>query len=246
LKTRLYGFESWLKEAIEYHKELCPRVWNDKQMDPEVRRKLMSIAKDFWDSLKLTAQVIDVQLTGSLANYNWTDSSDLDVHIIIDFSQVDENTELVRKALDGQRFIWNQRHPVVIKGHDVECYIQDKNEQHTASGLFSILKQSWVITPNFNPPQVDEKDVKEKMRVIKLEFKEAKKKFKNSSGEEAKQLFQYLERIKRKIMSERKEGLVKGGEFSVENLVFKELRRDGTIEDLIDTMSQAYANIYKD
>jgi len=206
----------------------------------------MAIAKDFWDSLKLTAQVIDVQLTGSLANYNWTNSSDLDVHIITDFTQVDANTELVRKALDGQRFIWNQRHPVVIQGHDVECYVQDKNEQHTSSGLFSILKQDWIVTPQFNPPQIDKKDVREKMRVIKSEFKEAKQKLTKSSGKEAKELFSYLERIKKKVMNDRKEGLAKDGEFSVENLVFKELRRDGTIEDLIDTMSQAYANIYRD
>jgi hypothetical protein len=215
-------------------------------MDPEIRQKLMSIAKDFWDSLKLGSQVIDVQLTGSLANYNWTKTSDLDVHIITDFTQVDSNTELVRKALDGQRFIWNQRHPVVIQGHDVECYVQDRNTQHTSSGLFSILNQKWIVTPRFNPPQIDKKDVREKMRVIKSEFKEAKQKLKKSSGEEAKVLFSYLERIKKKVMSDRKEGLAKGGEFSVENLVFKELRRDGTIEDLIDTMSQAYANIYRD
>ena len=243
---RLHGFESWLNEALEYHKELCPKIWNDQQMDPEIRQKLMTIAKDFWDSLKLTAQVIDVQLTGSLANYNWTNSSDLDVHIITDFTQVDPNTELVRKALDGQRFIWNQRHPVVIQGHDVECYVQDKSEQHISSGLFSILRQEWIVTPQFNPPQIDKKDVREKMRVIKSEFKEAKQKLKESTGKEAKELFSYLERIKKKVMNDRKEGLVKGGEFSVENLVFKELRRDGTIEDLIDTMSQAYANIYRD
>lgn len=243
---RLHGFESWLNEVFEYHKELCPKIWNNQQMDPEIRQKLMAIAKDFWDSLKLTAQVIDVQLTGSLANYNWTNSSDLDVHIITDFTQVDANTELVRKALDGQRFIWNQRHPVVIQGHDVECYVQDKNEQHTSSGLFSILKQDWIVTPQFNPPQIDKKDVREKMRVIKSEFKEAKQKLTKSSGKEAKELFSYLERIKKKVMNDRKEGLAKDGEFSVENLVFKELRRDGTIEDLIDTMSQAYANIYRD
>ena len=102
------------------------------------------------------------------------------------------------------------------------------------------------MTPQFNPPQIDKKDVREKMRVIKSEFKEAKQKLKESTGKEAKELFSYLERIKKKVMNDRKEGLAKGGEFSVENLVFKELRRDGTIEDLIDTMSQAYANIYRD
>lgn len=246
MKNKVYGFEQWLNEAIEYHKTLCPKVWNGQQMDPVVRKKLLAIANDFWESLKLTVPLMDIQLTGSLANYNWTNSSDLDVHLIIDFASVDENIELVRKALDGQRFIWNQRHPVVIQGHDVECYVQHKDEQHTSSGLYSILNDQWKIVPKFNPPQVDEKDVTEKVRVFKSEIKEAKRELKRASGEKAKVLFDYLERIKKKIMAERKEGLSKNGEFSVENLAFKELRRDGTIEDLIDSMSSAYANIYRD
>ena len=246
MKKVVHTYNQWILEKVEYHEELCPKIWNGRRMDPEIRKKLLSIARDFLESLKLEVQILDIQLTGSLANYNWTNASDLDIHIVIDFSQVDTNVELVRKALDGQRFIWNQRHPVIIRGHDVECYIQHQDGQHTSSGLYSILKDLWIITPSFNPPQVDERDVNEKLRVIKSEFKEAKRKIKNSTGEEARDLLKYLERIKKKIMADRKEGLARGGEFSVENLVFKELRRDGTIEDLIETMSQAYSNIYSE
>jgi predicted nucleotidyltransferase len=244
---KLQGFADWLNEQVQYNRELCPKIWDkNKKMHSEIRRKLLEISRDFWDSLKLEVQVLDVQLTGSLANYNWNNSSDLDVHIIIDFSQVDENVELVRKALDGQRFIWNQRHPVELEGHDVECYVQHRDEQHISSGLYSILKESWLTTPTWDPPQVDERDVSEKMRVIKSEFKEIKGKLLNSSGEEARRFFDYLSRFKKKIMADRKEGLAKGGEFSVENLVFKELRRDGTIEEIINTLSEGYGNIYKD
>lgn len=245
--TEIYSFDKWLNEQVQYNRELCPKIWdNNKKMISEIRRKLLEISRDFWESLKLEVQVLDVQLTGSLANYNWTSSSDLDVHIIIDFSQVDENIELVRKALDGQRFIWNQRHPVELEGHDVECYVQHHKEQHISSGLYSILKDSWLTTPTWNPPQIDERDVNEKLRVIKSEFKEIKGKLLKSSGKDARAFFDYLGRFKKKIMAERKEGLAKDGEFSVENLVFKELRRDGTIEDIINTLSEGYGNIYKD
>lgn len=246
MKTQVYSFSQWLTETVEYHKELSPSVWNNHRMDPEVRKKLLALAQDFWESLKLEVQIVDIQLTGSLANFNWTQASDLDVHLIIDFAQVDKNVDLVRKALDGQRFVWNQRHPVVIHGFDVECYVQHKDEQHVSSGLFSILKNQWLVTPTWNPPQIDEKDVKEKIRVIRSEFKEIKGRIKRASGEEAKVLFDYLERFKKKILADRKEGLAKDGEFSVENLVFKQLRRDGIIEDIINTASQIYANIYRD
>jgi hypothetical protein len=213
-------------------------------MDPVIRTKLLAIAEDFWTSLKLEVPIMDIQLTGSLANFNWNSGSDLDVHIIIDFSQIDENLELVRKALDGQRFMWNMRHPVILRGHDVECYVQHKDEQHIASGLFSILRDKWLIVPSWNEPNVDQKDIDEKMRVIKSEVRTIKTRARSTRGDDAQELHDYLDRLKRKIMSDRKEGLAKGGEFAVENLVFKELRRDGTIEEIIDLLSQIYSKIY--
>lgn len=247
MKRVVFRFNDWLLEKVEYHGELNPKIWNkEKMMDEVVRKKLLAIARDFWESLKLEVPILDIQLSGSLANYNWTTASDLDVHIIIDFSQVDNNVELVRKAIDGQRFIWNQRHNAIVKGHDVECYVQHKDEQHISSGLYSISQNRWSVVPAWNPPQIDERDVKEKVRVIKSELREIKQKLKSSSGEEARILFEYLGRIKKKIMSDRKVGLAQGGEFSVENVVFKELRKDGTIEDIINTTSKAYAKIYED
>ena len=244
MKNRALSFIQWINEKVEYHKELNPKIWDNNQMDPEIRKTLLLVAQDFWESLKLEVQIIDVQLTGSIANFNWNESSDLDVHIIIDFAQIDDNVELVRKALDGQRFIWNQRHNVVLKGHDVEAYVQDKNAQHIASGLFSILKNQWIIVPNWKDPQIDQKDVSEKVRVIRKELSLIEKEGRTATGDKAQQLYDYLERFKKKIMQDRKSGLAEGGEFSVENMVFKELRRDGTIEKIMDILSDFYSKIY--
>jgi hypothetical protein len=248
LKNRAKTFNQWINEKVEYHKELCPKIWNDDKMDPEIRKRLLGIAEDFWSSLKLEVPIMDIQLTGSLANFNWNSDSDLDVHIIIDFAQIDQNLELVRKALDGQRFMWNLRHPVILRGHDVECYVQHKDEQHIASGLFSILRDRWIIVPSWKKPEFDQKDVDEKMRVIKSEVKMVKQKVRSTSRKDIEYLYlyDYLDRLKKKIMSDRKEGLAKEGEFAVENLVFKELRRDGTIEEIIDLLSEIYSKIYSE
>lgn len=215
-------------------------------MDPRIRTKLLSIAHDFCEALKLETQVLDIQLTGSLANYNWTRYSDFDLHIIIDFSSIDQNIELVKAALDGKRYLWNERFPVVIEGHDVECYVQDFKEQHVSSGLFSILRDGWITQPKHDPPQVDERDVREKVRAFKADVKEAKKRSASVKGQEAKAVFDLLKRLKAKLGKDRQEGLSREGEFSVENLVFKQLRNDGTIGDLIEAIGQAYANIYVD
>jgi hypothetical protein len=59
---------------------------------------------------------------------------------LIDFTKIDENFPLVKKAVDGVRFIWNLRRKIKIRGFDVELYVQDINEPHTSSGLYSSLK----------------------------------------------------------------------------------------------------------
>ena len=91
MKHRAQSFSQWVNEKVEYHKELNPKFWEKEKMDPQIRKKLLTIASDFWKSLKRDIPVIDVQLTGSIANFNWTPESDLDVHILIDFSQIDDN-----------------------------------------------------------------------------------------------------------------------------------------------------------
>lgn len=239
-------FDKFVNEKVEYHEKLNETVWEGSEMKKEIRTKLLAIAADFWASLKLNVLLMDVQLTGSLANYNWTKYSDFDVHLIIDFSQVDTNTELVRTALDGQRFMWNERHHVVIEGFEVECYAQDVHQQHTSSGLFSLLRDSWIVVPTFNKPQVDEKDVREKVRAFKEDLKIAKEKAKSVKGKEAESLFNHLKDMKKKLSTDRQEGLSRGGEFSVENLVFKQLRNSGAIEHMIKALSAAYAGIYAD
>ena len=246
MKHRAKTFSTWINEKVEYHRELSTKFWNEDQFDPEIREKLLEIADDFWSSLKFEVPILDIQLTGSLANFNWNSDSDLDVHIIIDFSKIDQNIELVRKALDGQRFMWNQRHNVVLRGHDVECYVQHRDEQHIASGLYSILNDKWIIVPQWTDPQIDQRDINEKKRVIKTELKMIKQKLGSATPEEAEMLYMYLDKFKKKIMSGRKEGLARDGEFSVENLVFKELRRDGTIESIIETQSKLYSLIYSE
>jgi hypothetical protein len=224
----------WLAEASAFYKdELNPKFWQGEEFDPMVRTKLMQIAQDFYEGLQLEIPVEDVQLTGSSANYNWSEYSDLDVHVILDFTQINEDKDLVKKALDGQRFMWNLRHPVVIKDHDVELYAQDMNEPHVSSGLFSLMKNEWIKKPVWNEPTVDEKDVTRKVEAYVTEIEELEKVLDDGSDSvEGREVLERVGALKSKIMKARKEGLAEGGEFSVENLAFKVLRAKGFIEQL--------------
>jgi hypothetical protein len=227
-----------------YNDTLNPKFWSNGKFDSDVRENLLQIASDFYNSLELDIPILDVQLTGSLANYNYTEYSDLDTHIIIDFKQVNDDVDLVKKALDGARFVWNQRHDIVIRGHDVELYLQDEAEQHTASGLYSLKNGDWIRKPRYNPPEIDEKDVKLKengyvKEILKMEEMVSDP---NLSSEELRALESRAKKIKDKIQQGRKKCLAgpNASEFCVENLVFKNLRNTGMIEKLIDISSKAY------
>ena len=167
--NNILNYNSWLSESDQerndfYKEKLNPLFWKDNKFDTKIRENLLMIANDFYSALKFPAKIRDIQLTGSLANYNWTDKSDFDVHVLVDFSEIDDNVELVKRAVDGARFVWNLRHNLKIKGFDVELYAQDINEPHTASGLFSLLNNKWIRIPKYNPPEIDYKDVDKKFQ----------------------------------------------------------------------------------
>ena len=242
-----------------YHDVLNPVFWTKKKdrsgeekwvFDQRVRRKLLRIAKEFFskfsDVLK-EKNIVDIQLTGSLSNFNYTDFSDLDVHIIVDLKGIDDdNPQILKLAIDGIRFAWNLRHDIVIRGYDVELYVQNEDEPHTASALFSLLNNEWIKKPVYDPPTVDEMDVDKKYHGIVSDIENLHSRLMISADlpTNARQLYKRCVKLKDKIQKMRKEGLSKGGEMSIGNLAFKKLRNEGYIEKLIDIISKSYDKIY--
>lgn len=243
-----------------YNDELNPKFWDkytSKEgkvkwvFDPLVRRKLLRIADDFYSKfgdLLGDLPISDIQLTGSLANYNYTDQSDLDVHVLVDFSKISSDKKTLKAAIDGIRFMWNLRHDVIIRGHDVELYLQDIKEPHTASGLYSLQDNKWIRIPKFDPPEIDEQDVKKKFESVVSDISnlESKLVLVPELPSEAKDLYKRLNKVKEKVQKMRKEDLGSKGEFSVGNLVFKKLRNEGYIAKLIDLISKSYSRIYSE
>ena len=244
---RLAKFDEYIGAKAFYNESLCPLFWKGWEFDPSIRAKLLEIAQDFYSDLEVSAPILDVQLTGSLANYNWTEYSDLDVHVIMDLGQVNPDVELVKKAMDGMRFQWNQRHPVEIRGHDVELYAQDINQLHLASGLYSLQKGEWLRQPEFKPPTVDPLDVERKVQAYGVQISNLKQRLEQAGPDEAERLLELASALKKKISRARDEQLAhEGGEFSIENLVFKRMRNNGMFGELIDIKSNAYSRMYSE
>lgn len=242
-----------------YHDELNPIFWKKKKdkdgniewvFDQRVRRKLLRIANDFYEKFPelLKGRVIkDIQLTGSLSNYNYTNFSDLDVHVLVNMDGIDdENPKILKAAIDGIRFIWNLRHNISIRGYDTELYLQSEDEPHDSSGLFSLLDNVWIKRPVYSPPVIDEMDVSKKYDSIASDIDKLKVKLSDLSDlpSNARSLYKRCLKLKDKIQKMRKECLSRGGEMAIGNLVFKKLRNDGYIEKLIDIISKSYDKIY--
>ena len=195
----LHEYTRFITENVFYQKGLHPSFWKDETFDPSVRTKLLQIAHDFYADLKVISPIDDIQLTGSLANYNWTEHSDLDVHVIMDLSIINPDLDLVKTALHGLKNSWNERHPVNIYGFDVELYAQDTNQLHLASGLYSLLKNEWIREPEFNPPTVDPKDVNLKAESYIFAIKQMINDLKDSSPEDARDIMEKASVLKKKI-----------------------------------------------
>lgn len=219
---------------------LNPKVWEDDEtMKTEVRKRLLKIADDYFEGLDLPGvDIEDVTMTGSLANYNWSKYSDVDLHIIIDYKDMPMKQDLVQDYLKSKSSSWNENHDIKIYGFDVEIYVQDSEEEHVSSGVYSLLRDEWNVKPEKKKISIKDKAVKNKANRVMDMIEDLHDKMQETDDHE--QIVELADKVKDKIKKMRQCGLDKGGEFSVENMVFKVLRRNGMLERLNDIKTVAY------
>lgn len=230
--------------------ELNPKLWDEFKLEDEIREQLLIISQDFYENIELPADVIDIVLTGSLCNYNWSEKySDYDLHVIIDFDDVDNNFELVEKACDYAKKVWNSQHDIKIKGYEVEIAIQDNDDLDKAisvgrmGGVFSLLKDKWIKRPEKVDFEPDEKLIEEKAKTIMMIVDDIE----DESEEDNYEAFdEKISKVWKKIKDYRQSGLKsESGEYSVGNLVFKLLRRNGYIGEIMELKRKLYDNQFK-
>ena len=222
----------------EIKEDLNRDIWTDRnKLDPAIAKRLLRIANDFYEKLDLPAPILDITFTGSMANYNWTEKSDIDLHIVIDYTAVNEDKELVKSYLMEAKSNWNRNHEIMIKGHEVEIYVQDSNEPHHSTAVYSILRDKWEIIPERAEFEVSEDAVRQKSEAVKalIEFIESL-----YADQRYEEVYGDADRLRHKLRNYRQCGLEQGGEYSVENLVFKALRNEGELDKLSDLKKDAY------
>jgi DNA-binding Lrp family transcriptional regulator len=245
--VKYFEFNQQDLEAVKSFRvkdELNPKIWNDFKIDDEVREDLLKIAEDFYNSTDLETDVEDIVLTGSLANYNWSEKySDYDLHILIDFTKVNDVVDLVKKYVDSAKSVWNKEHDIKIKGYEVEVYIQDISEPHKSTGVFSLLNNKWNVKPEQFDFEPDEDMIAEKGKSVMMMVDELEEQVDEDKYDA---FIQKVQKVWEKVKNYRKSGLEsEGGELSMGNLVFKFLRRNGYVGKIIDLKRKSYDNQFK-
>ena len=238
--------------SFNIKKHLNPKFWDDGHLDTRIRLKLLDIADDFFDSLGVDwVEPEDVIITGSIANYNWNKKySDIDLHVLVDYEDVDERVDFVREYFTLKKNAWNEKHKNLrIFGFPVEVYVQDANEPHASSGVYSIDKDKWLTEPdldNLRSGKVDKKHVREMVSTYMNKIDcliDIYKKHKDDEYEMekvAKDAAEMFDEIKKM----RKDDLGKyGREMCDGNIIFKALRRSDYIGKLLKLKDLTYDKI---
>jgi len=212
--------------SFRLQNELNPKIWESSdKMSSKVRDRLLDIAYEFIEFLGVDVIISDVVMTGSLANFNWSRFSDVDLHLIADFEQFSEKElPLYEELFRLKKTLFNDKHDIKIYGYDVELYVQNDVESHFSSGEYSVLFDEWKNKPKKEKVKIDTELIKNKsehwMKIIDEVIN-------NSDDKSLEFGVESINKVKDKLKKYRTAGLEGGGEMSDENLVFKVLRRNG-------------------
>ena len=221
---------------------LNPKVWENPEdpkkatMISKVRKALMRISEEFIDDLGDDVFVEDIYLMGSLANFNWSEYSDFDLHVIIDFERYEDQEELYKELFDLKKKLFNDKHDIRIFGYDVEVYAQGISDEAHSDGVYSVMNNEWIHQPTKLNHKLDMSVLKTKIKCWTDKIDDAIEEAKSEGNSDK------LKTLKDKLKDYRQSGLNKEGEFSYENLVFKFLRRSGHIGKLFDEKTKIKDN----
>lgn len=225
-----HKFKKFLIETIlglEYHDKLNPALWdNHDELYPEVRSKLLEFAKAFQVFGHIPDEAVkDVWLVGGNAGYNYSQFSDIDVHVIIQKGLVGTGL-IIDEYLKSLKLLWSAKHNVKIRGYNIEPYFQDSNEPIQSAGIYSLRTNTWIRKPTHDPKNAgydSSADLKDKIKHYQDLIKHMV---------DQKASVEAFHELKKKLSDMRKEGLAKGGEYSEGNLIFKGLRNSGYLDKM--------------
>ena len=218
-----------LNESVEIHDTLNSKFWKDNELKTEVREKIEAIVerfKTYLNDKNIKIDVKDILLLGSNASYNYTDDSDLDIHIIVEPGEITENEELLKQLYDLAASAFNDKFNITLKNSDAEIYVELKDTDAHSNGIYS-LEKGWIKEP-----------VKDELKNVELDKEELnkwKKRYLSTLKEkDAKKIKKFIA----ELYKLRKDSIAADGEYSQGNIIFKEMRNLGYISKLKELLDE--------
>lgn len=219
---QLYKTKS-IKESFEIHDQLNSKLFKDNKLKQDIRKALLDIVVTFVKDLEeneVPLHVVDVWLIGSNASFNYTDKSDIDLHIITNSSELSCDPAVLKLVYNYAKSAFNRNHDITIKDLPVEVYIQDCESSINSNGIYSVIDDCWIKEPK--PITITYPDPKHLAQLKQLVAT-----YKALDREDLNAVSDLID-LAYKI---RKEGQL-DGEFSDGNLSFKEFRNLGYLDEL--------------
>jgi hypothetical protein len=221
-----------VKEDIEKHDTLNPILFDGDKLKPEVKEKAIEVADELLQMMSdsgLDIKLQDLILTGSNASYNYTKDSDIDLHLVADMSDVDDPAGLYPILFDNFKGSFNKKFDIAFYDIPVEVYIESADTARVSKGVYSIYKDAWITEPkNEEIPDIDLVVVDQKLAPWVERYKELIKKTDKETCTDSTEIEAYID----DIYKLRQKGLSTEGEYSTENLIFKEIRNLGYLDEL--------------
>lgn len=226
-----------LEEDIEKHDELNPKLFDGDKLKPEVQEKMLAIVDEFISVLEekqITLEIEDILFLGSNASYNYTKDSDIDLHIIANADSLDCPKEITDALYGAFRTIFNKNLEIDFYGIPVELYVEFSDSARVSNGIYSVLNDEWIKEPEQQDiPEIDMDAFKAEYDIWEAKCKDLKEKAKKDTSVTSED----IETLINEIYEQRKQGLTEG-EYSIGNLIFKELRNVGLLDELKDLKNE--------
>lgn len=213
-----------IDDAIEFKDQLNPKLWDGWNLKKEAAEHLKYVADEFVKWLDCKLEIKDVEILGSMASYNYSDTSDIDLHIYADLKGHKEK-DTIKELLETKTKLFKKLFPIRLFGIPIELTVEDDSNRATSNGMYSLTNGKWIQKPKkFEEEDVDTSGAAKLSGMWKKRIKDALQNKKVDSHE--------LNDLKDEIKAQRKKALKKDGEFSDGNIAFKDLRKTGFIDKI--------------
>ena len=231
--------EQKVDEAINPHTTLNPYFFTNEQFNTSIEKRFQQISNYYFAKVKRKfpqAKLIDILFAGSLAGYGYTNGSDVDLHLLIDFN-VSCDKRLLNEYLTALRYVWHREKMPIGKYAVQITPVSDMDER---GGIYSLLKHQWIQKPRREKIPYLKEEIINTIKTHQYKLINLEKIYHSVPSDlNCQKLIDYANELK----AWRKKGLAERGITSMENTSFRIMRALGDLDRLTMTIHQCETHL---